>query len=380
MRIMSLENDVRIRHFERHLPEFVKRVDAVELIPYLYCLTQSSREEIENRQIQKSRREAANILYQHLTRMDNWWPQLLEGLRSTRQDKLAAMLSEIDKEIGPPRKSRQQTSGMISTWKEFGRDTSYKYLPYSVTWTLKIMDSDDVTNNWKALAALFGYTTEDVTRLHCNKLNASCTEKLLAEWGQKEDSTLHNLLVALKKLERIDLLAEVQRLTGYILPDNKIPECQIKDDPKKYDWHSSRKNSTRCQSNRETVTTEHSGEKFPPRRTGDANSHIDDTSTTACPPLVLSKTPEQEVIRGDNPLWQDNTTKDCHVTERWSRPTTEIKDKSKDNYQNRTDMNGDGNINNPTQVKTMKDKVVELLPVFGGIAAIGAALAFKNFK
>lgn len=55
--------------------------------------TEFLQEEIENRQIQKSRREAANILYQHLTRMDNWWPQLLEGLRSTRQDKLAAMLS-----------------------------------------------------------------------------------------------------------------------------------------------------------------------------------------------------------------------------------------------------------------------------------------------
>ncbi|XP_021350735.1 uncharacterized protein LOC110448678 isoform X2 [Mizuhopecten yessoensis] len=164
-------------------------------------------------------------MYEHLIRMDNWWDQLLAALRSNCQHHLADKLEEIDDEWSVPRTDRkvrpihatrklQSVRSRICTG-----DTKYKDLPARVSSVLKIMDSQDVVNNWEAMAAHFKYTNDEVTRMKCNQNQPSCTKKLLEDWSQREDATLKNLLMTLQELERFDLLEQVQSITGYCLPE-----------------------------------------------------------------------------------------------------------------------------------------------------------------
>ncbi|XP_033757677.1 uncharacterized protein LOC117340036 [Pecten maximus] len=217
---MTFLDDKRIRQLNQHLPEFTRKVDPIELLPYLQCLTQSSREEIENRQRQNSKSQAAMKLYDHLIRMDNWWPQLLVALRHTNLYQLADKLEEID-EDGRPRVEHTRRKTPPPKARLYSGDTKYKDLPARVSSILKILDSQDVENNWEAMAAHLKYTIEEVTRMKCNQNEASCTKKLFEDWSQREESTLHNLVIALNELERFDLLEQIQKVTGYRLPKIK---------------------------------------------------------------------------------------------------------------------------------------------------------------
>lgn len=223
-KMVTLE-EKRIKQLEKHLPEFTRKVDPIELLPYLRCLTRSSKEEIENRQRQNNKSQAAMKLYDHLIRMDDWWSCLLTALHSTDlhqlADTLEAGLDEDDRPaIGSHRRKQSRRRA-----RSYRGDTKVKNLPSRVTSILKILDSQDVDKNWEAMAAYLNYTMEEVTRIKCNQNETSCTKKLLEVWSRREDATLYKLMKTLEEIQRFDLSEEIEKVTGYKLP--KTPQMRL---------------------------------------------------------------------------------------------------------------------------------------------------------
>ncbi|XP_060075783.1 uncharacterized protein LOC132555450 [Ylistrum balloti] len=412
---MAFLDNTRIRMFEKNLPEFTKKVDPIELLPYLNCLTQSSKEEIENRQRQYNKSQAAMKMYDHLIRMDNWWPQLLDALRQTNQHYLADTLQEMDEVIRPPVTDIQSKFSAVSNHRKlppdsphrklsaarlkvYSGETRYKDLPAHVSSILKIMDSQDVDNNWEAMAAKFNYTIEEVTRLKCNGNETSCTKKLLEDWSQREDATLHNLLIALHELERFDLLERVQKVTGYSLAQMKARlECDFhgpvallstesmfnKKDTvihaKECMLRTNRKRDcciTTSQSN--TLTNGHD------KQTGQSNEVV-------LPPIRQGpdnvKLPSECSMSYDRVGNVDNIPQSVPRRRRQSGdgldPTETFGDccASGNNKNNKSNGAHGLNINSLSHQKTVKDKVIDKLPFVGiSVLGLGAAMALVKLR
>nr|UZS59159.1 MAVS [Azumapecten farreri] len=430
---MAFINDKRIRHFEKQLQEFTKKVDPIELLPYLPCLTQSSKEEIECKQQTYSRSHAALKMYQNLIRMDNWWDQLLDALRSNHQHHLADKLEELDDELSIPRTDRKVqpvfANRKSSRSRKYTGDTRYKDLPARVSAILKIMDSQDVTNNWEAMAAHLRYTNDEVTRMKCNRDQPSCTKKLLEDWSQHEDATLQNLLIALQELERFDLLEQVQKVTGYQLPENR--EDQLVCDEHQRDENEETSIKINENATPSQIKPDSSSCKFNDHMTGHRQTQGDKSlfptngqigqENERCLSRLCDKTSRFDENVSDpviqpsiSVLWKDKIAVDGsktpdgddaeQVINTNSRPSEEGLDSintqgtsnvcshsnnnNDDNMNNNTNNNNtdrydvthDPNVNALSYPKTMKDKIINQLPLVGGISALGIGVIIALAK
>ena len=88
----------RLKHYryliETFLPELIK-VDSINMLPYLGCLTDEDKEEIMNVQTQHSSDMAALKLILRLgLHGEEWLNQLIDALRITRYRRLASAIAE----------------------------------------------------------------------------------------------------------------------------------------------------------------------------------------------------------------------------------------------------------------------------------------------
>ncbi|KAK3597770.1 hypothetical protein CHS0354_006128 [Potamilus streckersoni] len=212
---------------KKYSSDFVNKVDPEELLPYLSCLTQASKEEIRAKQNNKGKITAAQDLQYHVVRYGE--RGIRELLRALRNENIG--LVELADLIDPPlakdntavttvqmvQKDTARRPGVDEKIrKTFDRDTPLRHLPSSVYRVLRLLDSNDQIENWESLAGnIVGYTVEDICRFRQNPHYGSPMIALYNDWMTRESSTLGHLMQILIKIERVDVYTELTEITGY---------------------------------------------------------------------------------------------------------------------------------------------------------------------
>ncbi|KAL5022594.1 hypothetical protein ScPMuIL_001749 [Solemya velum] len=233
----SAMDDSEIKLLRKYYPELVKRVDPVAMLPYLPCLRQESVEKIQACQTNHGPRRAVQELYSQLIRSENSYDQLIKALNHPEIGlyELAKLLTEPTKQGNSGRRNIEQNISTNAGWKEqhatnekrenlaegverqITGETLYRDLPSTVQKPLRRLDCLTGLTNWKDLASALGYSVDEVSQLQVQGDHAqSHTITMLEDWKGRPNSTLYQLIRALKKMEREDILNEIVNLTEWL--------------------------------------------------------------------------------------------------------------------------------------------------------------------
>ncbi|XP_045190462.2 dentin sialophosphoprotein-like isoform X2 [Mercenaria mercenaria] len=248
------------RHKEiltRNLPDFVDQVNPQQLLTYLPCLSQYSKEEIETAQNSKSRSYAAQVLHNHLIRKPEAFEQLIAALRhdSVGCTKLADRLDpnhSCDYTNGGGQADRRQSQAKschvphssppvspgAEGWcpspqravemqamngRHFGSpsrcdlDTPWEKLPAGVKPILKKFDAQQSLKKIDDLADKLDFNVEETSVIKAEvPPGESLTLAFLERWiGRQSNSvTLRVIMKIFYDLENIHIVHELERKTG----------------------------------------------------------------------------------------------------------------------------------------------------------------------